>query len=240
METHDSDNPNEVTRKPLVQEKAELRSRVIARRNAIPDGERARRSQALCEQLLLELSGQLPEEATVAAYSALGSEPNLAVFLQGAYGRGWRVCLPCMVKAPERGMGLATTSDATAPEAGAGASAKPSQKKSRMVFLDVPQEDFEAHEAPFLVKPAKTVWEDDPLLAHFGIVEPAAMDAVLVPLVAFDESLNRLGYGGGNYDRFLGELRDDALVIGIAFKEQRVDAIPLEPHDLPLPHIAQA
>ena len=47
----------------------------------------------------------------------------------------------------------------------------------------------------------------------------------------------RLGYGGGNYDRFLRELRSDAVVCGIAFREQEVKAVPTEPHDLALPKI---
>ena len=50
----------------------------------------------------------------------------------------------------------------------------------------------------------------------------------------------RLGYGGGNYDRFLRELRCDAVVCGIAFREQEVEAVPTEPHDLALPKIIVA
>ena len=59
-------------------------------------------------------------------------------------------------------------------------------------------------------------------------------------MVAFDAGNHRLGYGGGNYDRFLPQLRGDAVVCGIAFAEQQVERVPLEPHDLPLPHIIVA
>ena len=59
-------------------------------------------------------------------------------------------------------------------------------------------------------------------------------------MVAFDAGNMRLGYGGGNYDRFLRELRSDVVVCGIAFREQEVEAVPTEPHDLALPKIIVA
>ena len=193
-------------------EKAAARAQAIARRNDIPAAERAARSRALCERLLEELAARLAGGATVAGYSALGSEVDLTVFLHGAYERDWRVALPCMVKAPT----------------------------TRMVFLEVERAAFDAREAPFLARPARALSADDPAIVGFRAVAPAEMDAVLVPMVAFDDWRNRLGYGGGNYDRFLGALREDAFVVGVAFEEQRLDAVPLEPHDLPLPRIARA
>ena len=74
----------------------------------------------------------------------------------------------------------------------------------------------------------------------FAAIAAEDLDAVVVPLVAFDDDGNRLGYGGGNYDRLLPALRDDAVIAGIAFEEQRVEAVPVEPHDRPLPHIVAA
>jgi 5-formyltetrahydrofolate cyclo-ligase len=86
-------------------------------------------------------------------------------------------------------------------------------------------------------------------LNRFGIPEPAlnwpamryvwSLDLLLMPLVAFDLQGNRLGMGGGFYDRTLAYLarrnqwRKPHLV-GTAFELQRFDALPNEPWDVPL------
>ncbi len=65
------------------------------------------------------------------------------------------------------------------------------------------------------------------------LVEP---DILLVPLLAFDARGNRLGYGAGYYDRTLKQLRTGRTVTawGIAFDEQEVPHIPVEPTDVGL------
>jgi 5-formyltetrahydrofolate cyclo-ligase len=57
------------------------------------------------------------------------------------------------------------------------------------------------------------------------------VDAVIIPGACFDESGNRIGYGGGYYDRLLEGLRKDIPVIAPAYEEQIVDSIPADPHD---------
>ncbi len=64
------------------------------------------------------------------------------------------------------------------------------------------------------------------------VADPASIDFVLVPGRAFDRTGNRLGRGGGYYDRFLASL--DAVLCGCGFAAQIVDDVPVEPHDLPL------
>lgn len=61
-------------------------------------------------------------------------------------------------------------------------------------------------------------------------------EILIVPLVAFDSAGNRLGYGGGFYDRTLEMLRARraTLAIGFAYAAQQADALPLEPTDQPL------
>ncbi|AYJ85735.1 5-formyltetrahydrofolate cyclo-ligase [Sphingomonas paeninsulae] len=58
-------------------------------------------------------------------------------------------------------------------------------------------------------------------------------DVIFVPLVAFDGVLNRLGQGGGHYDRYLAD-NGTALRIGVAWEAQRVDLLPVRPWDVPL------
>ena len=65
--------------------------------------------------------------------------------------------------------------------------------------------------------------------------QPGEWDLTLVPLLAFDRRGYRLGYGKGYYDRLLGAR--PMLSIGLAFAAQEVDALPDEPHDVPLNYI---
>jgi 5-formyltetrahydrofolate cyclo-ligase len=57
-------------------------------------------------------------------------------------------------------------------------------------------------------------------------VEPADVDVVVAPGLAFDRAGRRLGYGGGYYDRYFDRLRPDAVRVGIAFSVQLVDEVP--------------
>lgn len=73
------------------------------------------------------------------------------------------------------------------------------------------------------------LWEKDQMLEvnPWGIEEPVGgkiivpsqLDAILVPLLTFDRSGNRVGYGKGFYDRFLALCRPDCLIVGISFFE---------------------
>ncbi len=65
-------------------------------------------------------------------------------------------------------------------------------------------------------------------------VDPSWPDVVIVPGVAYTRTGERLGQGGGWYDRYLPRCRDDAVVIGIAFECQIVDELPVGPHDVPV------
>ena len=77
---------------------------------------------------------------------------------------------------------------------------------------------------------------------YMGIPEPqrsaespvaiGEVDLVIVPGAAFDASGNRLGYGAGYYDILLSGRRRVTPVIGLAYEEQIVDAVPAEEHDV--------
>ena len=76
-----------------------------------------------------------------------------------------------------------------------------------------------------------------------GIVQPLATaprmipDLILAPLVGFDRALNRLGQGGGYYDRTFAAL-PQARRVGLAWGVQEVPELPVTEHDLPLHGVA--
>ncbi len=67
--------------------------------------------------------------------------------------------------------------------------------------------------------------------------EVRAPTFVLVPLLAFDGAKNRLGYGGGYYDRTLAAL-PGAVALGCAFAGQQVASVPVDAHDRVLDAVA--
>jgi 5-formyltetrahydrofolate cyclo-ligase len=69
------------------------------------------------------------------------------------------------------------------------------------------------------------------------LLPPEELDLVFAPLVAFDAAGNRLGMGGGYYDRSFAFLRDGArgpLLTGLGYSFQQVENLPARPWDIPL------
>ena len=87
----------------------------------------------------------------------------------------------------------------------------------------------------------------DPLnVSAFGTLEPPSKnkevipDLVIVPIVAFDSQLNRIGYGKGFYDRFLSKVKKvkkKSISLGIAYSFQEYSKIPADKHDFKLDYI---
>jgi 5-formyltetrahydrofolate cyclo-ligase len=63
-------------------------------------------------------------------------------------------------------------------------------------------------------------------------VDPAAIDLVVVPGLAFTVHGDRLGFGRGYYDRFLPTLAPTAVTLGACFRELLVEDLPVAPHDV--------
>lgn len=68
-------------------------------------------------------------------------------------------------------------------------------------------------------------------------VLPEAIDVVFVPLLAFDEKGGRVGYGGGYYDRFLRQCRQDVVSVGLSFFGPVAQISDLHPGDVPLAYV---
>ena len=86
---------------------------------------------------------------------------------------------------------------------------------------------------------------NEPLIVNkYGIPEPKKTsvvypDVILIPMVAFDNKLNRLGYGGGYYDRIIEKLKKkkNFLKIGLAFSMQRINSLPASKYDKKMDYI---
>ena len=82
----------------------------------------------------------------------------------------------------------------------------------------------------------------DPLTVNkYGIPEPTSSkilqpSILLVPLIAFDKDLNRVGYGGGFYDRYIKKVKRNKkiITIGLAYSFQKIKKIPTNKYDIKL------
>ena len=88
-------------------------------------------------------------------------------------------------------------------------------------------------------------WKKNDVLKvnKYGMLEPSnysnqvTPDIMLIPMLAYDNQKNRLGYGGGFYDRYLNQylkISKNILTIGIAFSFQKYHKLPLNKNDVKL------
>jgi 5-formyltetrahydrofolate cyclo-ligase len=104
----------------------------------------------------------------------------------------------------------------------------------RIVRVPEPHIEFHAYDPQLTVEHPYGMLEP---LASLPPIDPAAVDLVLVPGLAFSPEGHRLGYGGGYYDRFL-PLVTRALRVGVAYREQIVDEIPHHEADQRVQYLA--
>ena len=111
-------------------------------------------------------------------------------------------------------------------------------KKNKFnISLPVIKKNFQMDFYPWLFS--------EPLkINRYGIPEPETKnivypDVLLIPLLAFDKNLNRLGYGGGYYDRLIKKLskKKNIIKIGLAFSIQEIDKVPINVYDQKLDYI---
>jgi 5-formyltetrahydrofolate cyclo-ligase len=109
---------------------------------------------------------------------------------------------------------------------------------SKGVRALVPVTDFDNNE--LIVSELKDMSELVP--ARFGLLEPSEetirpvdsslADVIIVPGVAFDRECQRIGFGGGYYDRLLSG--GAAVSIALSYEGQMVDRVPTDSHDVPI------
>ncbi|MTI69364.1 MAG: 5-formyltetrahydrofolate cyclo-ligase [Firmicutes bacterium] len=89
--------------------------------------------------------------------------------------------------------------------------------------------------------------ENDLEVCSFGYLEPKKdcirqidheeLDLVIVPGSVFDKNCNRIGYGGGFYDRFLNNIDKDIQTVAICYDFQIIDRVPVGKYDVPMKYI---
>lgn len=235
---------------PKMDEKKELiRQEVYERRQQLRPAERSTRSRKICNQLITELQssgikGRNGQPPTIAVYSAKRFEVDLDRFIRGAFALGCRIVFPCMIPQSSAAGGMCMRSvsclnylsgtvpfivDPMKPWGPAVSEEQHQSFESQPVGS---RRRFVPSRGKGSVPP-----KDD---ARFPVVAPNEVDFTVVPLVAFDDKGNRLGYGGGVYDRFLPQLREDCRIVGVGFAEQEVDKVPHAKHDIVLPQVISA
>lgn len=65
-------------------------------------------------------------------------------------------------------------------------------------------------------------------------IQPQQIDVIFIPLLTFDLKGNRVGYGGGFYDRFLAQCKSQSIKIGLSFFEAETFEFEAEENDIPL------
>mgnify|MGYP002237845083 CR=1 FL=1 len=156
--------------------KKELRHEALTRRDAMLASAREQASHAICRKLKDRLA-YLSAGSTVAVYAPMKSEVNLGDFIAWCYTQKLTVVFPCM-----------NTKGST----------------PRMYMRLAEYRAWRDGNVPFIDNPLKRFAEDDESVSDFPVCAPEFIDAVIVPMVAFDSDFQRLGYGGGNYDEYLG------------------------------------
>lgn len=195
-------------------DKGATRRSALQARDALSPADRHAASQRICAQLVQVLA-DLPATArpTVAVYAAMRSEVDLDTFILAAFNCGCRVAFPCM---------------------------QASGARHAMRMRAVSEQEYRSKTVPFINHPVAALEPTAALDARYPVVAPADIGLIVVPLVAFDARGQRLGYGGGNYDRYLPQISPESEIVGVAFAAQRIDRVPAEPHDRPLPRIISA
>lgn len=172
--------------------KAELRRRVLARRDALTPAEIADKSRVIINRLYA-----LPayrQAGRVMFFVSFGSEVATGSAIRQSLHQGKQVMVP---KTMETGGEMVPS-----------------------LLVDYPGD----------LAPGR--WGIlEPTPRAFRPVSPTEIDLVVVPGVAFDSRGNRLGYGGGYYDRFFTLLNPGTTLVALAFSIQVVEKVPVSPWD---------
>ncbi len=158
--------------------KESTRKLVLEKRDAIPADQRVKKSQRICDQLTQIALQHVGESSNasrnglfIAAYEPMRNEVDVHPFFREAFARGWHVCLPCMAKDAE-------------------------SAKARMVFFELSETRIFDERPAFLDHPARPFLLANLHAQGWHEIDEVLFDIAVIPMVAFDSTLMRLGYGG--------------------------------------------
>lgn len=107
--------------------------------------------------------------------------------------------------------------------------------QKKLLLPKVEEENLSIFQVNDLSSLIPSKWNVKEPPSHSAPFDLKQIPCILVPGLGFDLEGNRIGYGKGHYDRFL-EKMPYALKIGVGFREQFVQALPVERHDQKLDH----
>lgn len=203
----------------IMNEKDIIRTAMRSRRDLLSPSLRVEKdaliNKHLIESVKIHFQNNTMGNPCVAVYASMRSEVNLEDFVQFAYTQSWVVCFPFLTQDSETLV-------------------------ASMNFFAVPHSLYLNARENTLRNPLQKHTANSLASQGFSFIKPSRLDVIVAPLVAYNNSNHRLGYGGGNYDRYLPNVRSEALVVGVAYCEQQNDSLPIEPHDQALAYIITA
>jgi len=174
-------------------EKAQLRKRLLERRDAIPPEVRRAKDRSIHERLAS--TEQFREAGIVFLFASFRTEVDTLALIKKLLSDGKRVVLP-----------------------------KVEREQRRLLLYEI--KNIEELIPGYMGIPEPATTTEDRL------IDPDSVDVIVIPGAGYDLHGNRIGYGGGYYDRLLSGLTGNKPVIAPAYEEQIVDEITAEPHDI--------
>lgn len=193
----------------IAKSKTILRKELLAARNSLSEAERKEKSEIIRNRLFsLE---EFKNAKTIAFYLSKGSEVETFGMIETALKQGKKILVPVMHSKVVVSATIDHFDDGS------------------FCIVDEVKED--------VLELVEFTSFDDLVAGRFGVPEPKTKivadhqpDTVIIPGLAFDLDLHRLGYGKGYYDRALKKI-PIAVRIGICFDLQIVEKIPRHEHD---------
>lgn len=139
---------------------------------------------------------------TIMMYASVGKEVSTVELLRMALRDGKTICLPLCLDKDENGNKLQDEHS----------------METRLYNDDFP-----------MVAGAYGIPAPNP---KSPVIQPSDIDLVILPCMSCDRKLNRIGHGGGYYDRFIAKLRRDCGKIAVCYEKIMLDEIPTESHDI--------